>query len=215
MKNNTSDINKNLKAGVDAARAGKNNEAQTHLLAVLDAAPNNIPAIFWMAFVAPSPQESVALLERVLELDPNNERAKAGIRWAQQRVAAETLITETDTSTDSPEIDETETEEPETPDEFIRDQIFADKESQERAQKGALAHRARRTIDPLLAIPIIVGATALLVVGIWALVFVPPETLAAWLPVTAETNTAALAADVEVGAEEPAPVVNEAPEAVV
>ena len=212
MTNNTSNINKTLKLGVDAARAGKNNEARAYLQAVLNVAPNNIPALFWMAFVSPSPQESVALLERVLELDPNNERAKAGINWAQQRVAAETPAAVTDTGLNTPKADEAE-EEAETPDEFIKEQIFADKEAQERAQKGAFAHRARRTIDPLLAIPIILGATALLVIGIWALVFVPPETLAAWLPVTTETNTVSPA--VESGVEKPAPVADKSPEAVV
>ena len=215
MTNNTTEINKNLKTGIDAARAGRNNEARTHLQSVLELDPNNIPAIFWMAFVAPSAQESVTLLERVLELDPNNERAKAGINWAQQRLAAETPATETDTNIDESEADEPEAEEPETPDEFIREQLFASQEAQERAQKGALAHRARRTIDPLLAIPIILGATALLVIGIWALVFVPPETLAAWLPMAAETNTDNPAVDTasngEVNAKEPAPVFDKSP----
>ena len=190
MTNNTIDVNKLLKAGIDAARAGRGEEARTHLQTVLDADANNIPALFWMAFVASSPQKSVALLERVLELEPDNERAKAGISWAQQRVAAESSEpeTEADGEIELSETSETEEDDPETPDEFIREQIFASDEAQKRAQKGALAHRARRTIDPLLAIPIIIGATALLVVGIWALVFVPPETLAAWLPVATETN---------------------------
>ncbi len=214
MTNNTTDINKNLKAGIDAARSGKSNEARTHLQAVLNADANNIPAIFWMAFVAPSPQESLKLLERVLELDPNNERAKAGIKWAQQRAAAAPPAEkETDTNIDTPETDESGEEEPETPDEFIREQLFADEEAQERAQKGALAHRARRTIDPMLAIPIIIGATALLVIGIWALVFVPPETLAAWLPVAAEASTTEPA--IETAIDETAPTIDKAPETVV
>ena len=113
MTNNTVDLDKQLKAGIDAARAGKGDEARTHLQAVLDADANNIPALFWMAFVASSPQESVALLERVLELDPDNERAKAGISWAQQRVAATSPEpeTEADSEIDSPEASETEEDE--------------------------------------------------------------------------------------------------------
>ncbi len=49
-----------------------------------------------------------------------------------------------------------------------------------------MAQRARRTLNPFLALLLLLGGVALIVAGIWAVAFVPPDTLAAWLPVAAE-----------------------------
>jgi Tfp pilus assembly protein PilF len=73
-------ITNNLRLGIEAARTGRENEARTHFIAVLKQDPNNIPAMLWLAFVLPAPQDTIRLLKRVLALDPEDERAKAGIR---------------------------------------------------------------------------------------------------------------------------------------
>lgn len=157
-----------LNAGVEAARAGKKQEARHYLRAVLNADPNHVPALFWLAFVAPSPQESIRLLERVLALEPDNARANAGIDWAKRQLPP----------AESPA---------EAPPVFNRRQLFDSPEGQTRARKGGMAQRARRTLNPFLALLLLLGGAALIVAGIWAVAFVPPDTLAAWLPVTVES----------------------------
>jgi hypothetical protein len=144
-----------------------------------------------MAYVAPSSQESIELLQRVLVLDPANDRAEAGLRWAQQRLGPE--VTEAGSGPDGqkgqppPALAQAAEQPPELPDEFIREQLLSQKDYQLRAKKGALAHRARRTIDPLLTIVIILAVAAMLTAGIWLLAFAPADTLAAWLPAPVES----------------------------
>ncbi|HXV99719.1 MAG TPA: hypothetical protein VEC93_14950, partial [Anaerolineae bacterium] len=169
-------IAENLRLGIEAARANQFDQARAYLVKVLQQDSRNLPAMFWLAFVAPSPQESISLLNRVLSLDPDNDRARAGIRWAERRLAA--------ASTPLP--DEESEAQTELPDELTRQQLLSNDEVHQRAKKSALAHRARRTIDPLLIMIIIVAAASLLTLGVLALAFGPPETLAAWLPVTVE-----------------------------
>jgi hypothetical protein len=83
-------LSNKLKQGIAAARAGQKAVAQQLLREVLAVAPQTIPAMFWLAFVAPNPYDSVHLLERVLHLDPTNERAQAGLRWARERLRTAT-----------------------------------------------------------------------------------------------------------------------------
>jgi hypothetical protein len=154
-----------------------------------------------MAFVTPSPQESIALLQQVLKLDPGNERAEAGIRWAKKRLAPTPATTEIDQTRPEPEQvpgpAQAAEEPPEMPDEFIREQLLTHKDYQKRAKKGALAHRARRTIDPLLTVFLVLIAAALLTAGIWLVAIAPADTLAAWLPAPVESmlvNSGALTA---------------------
>lgn len=190
MTSEATTITDNLRLGIEAARTGQYEAARTHLRKVLAQDPDNIPALFWLAFAAPVPQESVHLLERVLVLDPDNERAKAGIRWAKERLGPETTEAEPATSDREAQLAPAQTAEasPEMPDEFIRQQLLPKDDIRKRAKKGVLAHRARRTLDPFLTLLVIIGTVALLIVGIWALVFVPSETLAAWLPVPAQSK---------------------------
>ena len=144
--------------------------------------PDNIPAMLWLAFVLPAPQDTIRVLQRVLMLDPHNERARAGIRWAQGRLgldpdepgAEETSIA----SQTKPKMSKTITD---TGDAFDRQQ-FLSRKVQKQARKGVLAHRARRTIRPLLLIILVTGVLGFASIGVGALALVPPETLAAWLP---------------------------------
>lgn len=173
MTDNPVNINTNLRLGIQAARAGQKEEAKRYLSRVLQHDAQNIPAMLWLAFVAASPGESVALLERVLALDPHNERAKAGLQWVKSQTTPEPTAGQPAAAA---------SESTEMPDEFIRRELLVKKEMGQRAKKGALAHRARRTIDPLLTALIVLGAAAILTLGIWALALMPADTLAAWLP---------------------------------
>lgn len=176
---NSSSIEKNIRFGIEAARTGNEKAAKEHLLAVLKQDPDNIPAMLWLAFVLPSPQDTIRVLQRVLMLDPDNERARAGIRWAQGRL-------------EEPDGDQIESEpvadiasEPDSETgsapSNIRKQLLSAK-LQKQAKKGVLAHRARRTIRPLIAIILVTGILGLISILLGALIFVPPDTLAAWLP---------------------------------
>jgi lipoprotein-anchoring transpeptidase ErfK/SrfK len=74
-----------LRRGLLAVRTGDRAEARRCFQAARDAEPDNIIALLWLAWLAPTRGESLVLLSRVLELDPKNERARAGIRWARRR----------------------------------------------------------------------------------------------------------------------------------
>lgn len=73
-----------LRRGLRAVQAGDRVQARRCFQAARDANPDEIVALLWLAWLAPSREESLALLSRVLELDPTNERARAGIRWARR-----------------------------------------------------------------------------------------------------------------------------------
>ncbi len=197
MTNSGPDLTKDLNLGIEAARAGRKQEARKCLWAVLRANPNYIPALFWMAYVAATPQESIQLLERILKLDPNNERAKAGLLWVEQQARGEEIE----------EIEETEEIDDVTSPTIDRRQLFTDNEAQKRAQKGAMAHRARKTINPFLMVMLFVAGVALMAIGLLALVLAPPATLAAWLPAATSPESAAVVAP-PVVAPKPASKVN-------
>lgn len=79
------DVPSLLRQGLLAGRAGNYSEARPWFRAALDVDPDNITALLWLAWLAPTRHESLVLLSRVLELDPKNERAHAAIRWTRRR----------------------------------------------------------------------------------------------------------------------------------
>ncbi len=78
-----------FQAGVAAARAGRFQQARNHLRRVTAHDPQNEEAWLWLAGVADDPQESLACLAQALTLNPKNEHAKAGIRWARAKLVKE------------------------------------------------------------------------------------------------------------------------------
>lgn len=68
-----------LQLGIQAARQGNRAAARRLLLQVVDQDPNNELAWIWMASVAETVVERRNYLERVLEINPNNERAKQAL----------------------------------------------------------------------------------------------------------------------------------------
>lgn len=180
----------NLRLGIESARSGRLKTARRHLTRVLEQAPNNIPALMWMAYVAPEPGDSIRWLAQVLVIDPHNERAKAGLEWANQRL-------ESNHSPSPPVINgrvgysepaQASHQTTELPDAFIRDQFLKADEVQQRAKKTVLAQRARRTIAPLTLILLIISVIALFSWATWYLITVPDETLAAWWPGSLESS---------------------------
>ena len=69
-----------LNAGIEAARGGNQAEARRLLQQVLSADPGNEVAWMWMASAVTTPAERRVCLERALQINPNNARAKEALR---------------------------------------------------------------------------------------------------------------------------------------
>jgi ABC-type dipeptide/oligopeptide/nickel transport system permease component len=78
-----------LQKGLLATRVGDHAQARRCFQAARKADPDNIVALLHLAWLAPTRYESLVLLSRVMELDPKNKRARAGIRWARRRPPSE------------------------------------------------------------------------------------------------------------------------------
>jgi lipoprotein-anchoring transpeptidase ErfK/SrfK len=142
------DVRAWLRRGILAARAGDRGEARRCFAAALEAEPDNIVALLWSAGLASAPQESIALLIRVLELDPKNEHAHAGLRWARRRPPSGEEPPDPPPP-DGPGGGESPLgAEPPSDPSALRDTLRSS-DIQEGARKGAVAQRARRLIGPL------------------------------------------------------------------
>ena len=75
-----------LNLGRSTAEAGHWALARRYFTQVLRIDPANEDALLWKAGLADDPRESIAYLKQVLKINPGNERAKAGLRWAHQRL---------------------------------------------------------------------------------------------------------------------------------
>lgn len=75
-----------LSQGIAALKAGKKKEAEMLLKSVVEQNPQNVEAWLWLGASVPTPDETLSCLERVLELDPDNPKAQAGVRWARSKV---------------------------------------------------------------------------------------------------------------------------------
>ncbi|HID61175.1 MAG TPA: tetratricopeptide repeat protein [Anaerolineae bacterium] len=78
-----------FQAGVTAARAGRLQQARSHLRRVTAHDPQNEEAWLWLASVADDPQETLVCLAQALTINPRNEHAKAAIRWARAKLVEE------------------------------------------------------------------------------------------------------------------------------
>ncbi len=149
-------MNEQLRLGIEAAQAGQYNTARKYLQAVVEQEPSRLPALLWLAFIASTPQESIAWLERVLAIDPQNERAKAGLRLAQARLAEQIKL---EAQLEQPETTEAEAEIEAEAQPNLRQQLFS-KDAQKKGRKSVMAHRARRTINPFLILLILLTGVA-------------------------------------------------------
>ncbi|GAB4563458.1 MAG: hypothetical protein Kow0047_12340 [Anaerolineae bacterium] len=74
-----------IRQGRAAARAGARSEARELFEQATRVAPDRAEAWLELAGVVEDPDEKRALLKRVLEIDPENEEAKAGLDWLEGR----------------------------------------------------------------------------------------------------------------------------------
>src|SRR5262249_17495741 len=77
-----------LQAAVAQAKAGHKLAARGLLREITEEDPQNEIAWQWLATVAEGPEEAIDCLERALEINPENERARQGLRRYQEQLAA-------------------------------------------------------------------------------------------------------------------------------
>lgn len=160
-----------LRLGILAADVGRRADARACFAAVLDMDPNNEQALLWQAGLADDPRESLAYLARVLTINPRNEYAKAGIRWARKRV---TRFEQAGRRVQGPP----------------RPVDLTSSAVRIRGKEAVKAHRARRLISSIGGAVLLCGS-AFLVGGLFALVGGDDQQTvgAALLPTTVPTAT--------------------------
>jgi twitching motility two-component system response regulator PilG len=77
-----------LQAAVAQAKAGHKVAARGILREITEEEPENDIAWQWLATVAAGPEEAIECLERALEINPDNDRAREGLRRYQEQLAA-------------------------------------------------------------------------------------------------------------------------------
>jgi serine/threonine protein kinase/CheY-like chemotaxis protein len=78
-----------LNAGIAASRAGNRKRAQELLTHATKLDPGQELAWLWLAKVADKPSDALIALKRAQEINPHNERTRAGLEWYQAQVNAE------------------------------------------------------------------------------------------------------------------------------
>jgi WD40 repeat protein len=87
--NNNSPLNKQLQAGIAAAKAGDKDTARQLLEGVLAADDRNELAWIWMASVVSTNRERRVCLENVLQINPANERARQALNQMVSAVSTD------------------------------------------------------------------------------------------------------------------------------
>src|SRR5436305_2807937 len=72
-----------LELGIAAAKSGSRLIARLHLSDAAERSPHDSLCWLWLAWMAETPAEAIASLQRALAIDPDNEIAWSGLRWAQ------------------------------------------------------------------------------------------------------------------------------------
>lgn len=74
-----------LAEAVALATAERRAEARALFGAILADIPDNVEALLWMGALADRPEDSLRYIGRAVQLDPQNPRARAALRWARKR----------------------------------------------------------------------------------------------------------------------------------
>lgn len=83
-------MNDMLQQGIAAARAGRREEARALLLRVVEQDERNEQAWLWLSGVTDDPEDVRVCLENVLDLNPNNAKARQGLEWLQAHAFQQT-----------------------------------------------------------------------------------------------------------------------------
>jgi len=137
---NSEYVRRQINLGVKAHKAGDNKSAWLYFQAALRENPQNVTALLWLAYLSEDYEKCIFLLERVLELDPENKRASAGLAWAQKERAQQEEAEPANRALTTPEAVQNLSQR--------LKQATATSELRENAKKGTIAQRARRRISP-------------------------------------------------------------------
>ncbi len=74
-----------LQDAIAAARSGQREQAQLMLHRIVADEPANVDAWLWLGGVEVDPAAQYRALERVVALDPSNERAAQGLYWLDKQ----------------------------------------------------------------------------------------------------------------------------------
>jgi tetratricopeptide (TPR) repeat protein len=74
-----------LRDGIAAAKSGQRDQARELFMRVIEVDERNEQAWLWLSGVVDTDEDRLICLENVLTLNPENVRARAGLRWLQQR----------------------------------------------------------------------------------------------------------------------------------
>lgn len=77
-----------LNAGITAAQAGDRETARVYLIRATEASPKNEIAWMWRAGVTDNPAEALTFLEKALEINPANEKAKNAAEYYRNKIKA-------------------------------------------------------------------------------------------------------------------------------
>jgi Tfp pilus assembly protein PilF len=91
IDNRSSETASYLSHGIRAAQAGNRAEARTALFKVTENDPQNEAAWLWLASISEYPEELLVFLNNVLEINPENERAKEW-KTATNSLLAKTFV---------------------------------------------------------------------------------------------------------------------------
>ncbi len=82
-----------LAQAIVAVKEGRKAEAKELLRVVVREVPQNVEGWLWLGASVSTPNETLYCLERVLEIEPGNQRAQAGIRWATAQLGQKPPLT--------------------------------------------------------------------------------------------------------------------------
>ena len=77
-----------LQQGIAAVKAGRKQDAHTFLMRVVELDDHNELAWLWLSGIIESFEDRRICLENVLEINPDNATAQAGLRWLNDHVPA-------------------------------------------------------------------------------------------------------------------------------
>lgn len=165
MPFNSEFVRREISLGVKAHKAGDHLAAWLHFQAALREDTQNTTALLWLAYLTDSYEKRIFLLKRVLEIDPHNQRAQAGLKWAAEEKKRETASkaeqAKAEVATTSGEAQSATREDVIDLNERLKNAVETEN-LKEQAKKGTIAQRARRRISPLIFL-IAVGVSAIII----------------------------------------------------
>ena len=141
-------VRQEINLGIKAHKVSDNVAAWLHFQAALREDTQNVTALLWLAYISKDYEKRIFLLSRVLEIEPDNQRARSGLNWAEQEnKQLETAST--------PDADKGQTKKtPATSKDIAAlnqrfKKAIGDDDLKKQAEKGTIAQRTRRRISPL------------------------------------------------------------------